>query len=368
MSLEGGEIFFIALMAAVLTFSIISNIFVIIIMVKTPKLRNITNLFICNLSVGDIILAGFVLPQNLHDISHTDDYFEGDFLCRVVNFAPILCITSSIYTLVAIAFERRRALVLQLEPTKPIPVIAKTLPTIWILSFVLCIPTIFEYKSYEFLEGNVTRYACGRLDDDFPIIYSVMNGFMIFFLSYAIPLVLILYNYSKIFVYFWKGRKQTLNQWQANDARKAAQKKHRIQIIKMLILVASFFALAWLPYFVVLIISKMSGADDSEGYSGPMNMFRITLSTFSCAYNVILYAIYNRNFREAFLVTFKCFRRSNVAPAGRHAQTVDKSNRLEVGDISKYTCSSNVNSGHSSSSERINIGSKQIEPAGGSRK
>ncbi|ESO87454.1 hypothetical protein LOTGIDRAFT_166607 [Lottia gigantea] len=306
------EAFFIAIITLVLVFSIVSNITVIIIMIKTPKLRNITNLFICNLSISDILLAGVVLPQNLHDLSHTEDYFEGDFLCRFVNVTPILLITGSIYTLVAIAFERRGALVLNLEPPKPIPVILKSVPAIWIMSFVICIPTIFEYKEYTFLDGNVTRYSCGRLDEHFPLVYSISNGFMILIVSYVIPLILLMYNYSQIFRYFWKSKEEMKHE--VESARNKSQRKHRLQVIKMLILVAAFFVVAWLPYFIILIIAKISGKDDSEAYSGPINVLRIILAAFSTAYNVILYAIYNRNFREAFMSTFKRFRKSHVSP------------------------------------------------------
>jgi hypothetical protein len=45
-------------------------------------MRNVTNILICNLSISDIILAGIILPQNLHDLSHEEDFVEGE--CKVI--------------------------------------------------------------------------------------------------------------------------------------------------------------------------------------------------------------------------------------------------------------------------------------------
>jgi len=38
-----------------------------------------TEILIISLAVNDILLAGIVLPQKIHDISHTHDYFECTF-------------------------------------------------------------------------------------------------------------------------------------------------------------------------------------------------------------------------------------------------------------------------------------------------
>ena len=75
-----GILFFVIIMAVMLLFAVLSNGLVIYCVIKIKKLRTITNVFICNLSVSDILLAGFIMPQKLHDISHKEDFFEGMFL------------------------------------------------------------------------------------------------------------------------------------------------------------------------------------------------------------------------------------------------------------------------------------------------
>ncbi len=69
---------FVVFMVLVLMFSIISNILVIVSVVKFRKLRKTTNILISNLAVSDILLAGIVIPMKLHDLWHTDNYHEGN--------------------------------------------------------------------------------------------------------------------------------------------------------------------------------------------------------------------------------------------------------------------------------------------------
>ena len=77
-NIDLGLLLYIILMAVTLTFSILSNALVIYCVARFKKLRTVTNILICNLSVSDILLAGFVMPQRLHDITHPGmDFYEG---------------------------------------------------------------------------------------------------------------------------------------------------------------------------------------------------------------------------------------------------------------------------------------------------
>ena len=78
--MDVGVLFFVTIMATMLLFAVLSNGLVIYCVIKIKKLRTITNVFICNLSISDILLAGFIMPQKLHDISHKEDFFEGKLL------------------------------------------------------------------------------------------------------------------------------------------------------------------------------------------------------------------------------------------------------------------------------------------------
>ena len=69
---------FIGIMGIWLILSVFGNACVVAVVAKNKKIRNVTNVLICNLALSDIFLAAFVLPQNIHDLSHTKDYHEGE--------------------------------------------------------------------------------------------------------------------------------------------------------------------------------------------------------------------------------------------------------------------------------------------------
>lgn len=76
--LTAGLWVYVVIVGLLLLFAVVSNALVIYCVVRFKKLRSVTNVFICNLSISDILLAGFVMPQRLHDISHTEDFHEGN--------------------------------------------------------------------------------------------------------------------------------------------------------------------------------------------------------------------------------------------------------------------------------------------------
>ena len=76
--IETGVYIYIILMSLVLAIAISSNLLIIYCVVRLKNLRTVTNIFICNLSISDILLAAYVMPLKLHDISHHDqDWYEG---------------------------------------------------------------------------------------------------------------------------------------------------------------------------------------------------------------------------------------------------------------------------------------------------
>ena len=68
---------FIGIMGIWLILAVFGNACVVLVVYRNKKMRTVTNIFICNLAISDIFLAAFVLPQNIHDMSHIGDFFEG---------------------------------------------------------------------------------------------------------------------------------------------------------------------------------------------------------------------------------------------------------------------------------------------------
>lgn len=77
MTMTTGLWVFLSVTGILLLFAVLSNTLVIFCVLRDRKLRTVTNVLICNLAISDILLAGFVMPQRLHDITHEDHFYEG---------------------------------------------------------------------------------------------------------------------------------------------------------------------------------------------------------------------------------------------------------------------------------------------------
>ena len=72
-------------LGVVMVFSVVSNLCVMIVVCVHPHMHTVTHLLITNLALSDLCLTAFVLPQNIHDLFHTKNYYEGKLLKCTVN-------------------------------------------------------------------------------------------------------------------------------------------------------------------------------------------------------------------------------------------------------------------------------------------
>ena len=181
----------------------------------------------------------------------------GNIHCQVVNFCPILVISSSIYTLVCISFERRHIIVNSLTRKRHTSYrkLAIVIFMIWMFAAGIATPTLFEYSVYEkdILVQNVTRTikSCGS---NISRELALLNTIFVAFVSYVIPVILLSKNYTQVAIYVWNKGKWIRKNLQPNDVNSSAIRllRQRTRIVKLLILLAAIFAITWLPFFGIL--------------------------------------------------------------------------------------------------------------------
>lgn len=183
---------------------------------------------------------------------------SGEILCKAVNFCPIIAITSSVYTLVFVSFERRQAITQsrfqgrRLTPCK----LACTIIFIWTLAIGISCPTLLEYTIHEkeVTEGNHSKkvFSC---ESQISRELSLANAILVLIVSYVIPVILLTNNYSHLAKFVWrKGRWLKENsEYKRCNFSCVRMFKQRTKIVRLFVLVAAVFALSWLPYFVILL-------------------------------------------------------------------------------------------------------------------
>ncbi|KAL4234765.1 hypothetical protein ACF0H5_006407 [Mactra antiquata] len=185
--------------------SVLLNLLVIFLVVKDGKFKAPTDIFLTNLAISDILHASVITPIHLQMAASDDEDFSSNVVCKIVMFLPLLSVMSAIFTVVAIAIDRYRSIVNRRHIYRrgALTVVG----IIWIASALFSAPQIYEYNTYFNTEGNYT--ACGSEDivEHFETVYASFA----FCGGYLIPLLIIAFCYTKVFLCVWRHGKRFKN-------------------------------------------------------------------------------------------------------------------------------------------------------------
>ncbi|XP_006013849.1 5-hydroxytryptamine (serotonin) receptor 1A a [Latimeria chalumnae] len=170
--------------------AIFGNACVIAAIALERSLQNVANYLIGSLAVTDLMVSVLVLPMAaLYQV--LNKWTLGQVTCDIFISLDVLCCTSSILHLCAIALDRYWAI------TDPIDYVNKRTPKraailislTWLIGFSISIPPMLGWRTPE---DRADPNACTISQDPGYTIYSTFGAFYI-------PLILMLVLYGRIF-------------------------------------------------------------------------------------------------------------------------------------------------------------------------
>lgn len=125
--------------------TVIGNWMVLWIVIRSKIMRNVTNLFIANLAVADIIIGAFAIPFQFQ-AALLQKWLLPFFMCSFCPTVQVISLNVSIFTLVTLSIDRHRAVTQPLKPR-----ISKTtgyliISGIWITSILAAVPTFLAFQ------------------------------------------------------------------------------------------------------------------------------------------------------------------------------------------------------------------------------
>ncbi|KAG7222089.1 hypothetical protein INR49_016659, partial [Caranx melampygus] len=294
----------------------VGNILVCLIVLENRRMRTVTNLFILNLAISDLLVGIFCIPTTLVDNLITGWPFSNT-VCKMSGFVQGVSVSASVFTLVAISVERFRYIVYPLQP-KPTLLVAKAaIVFIWVLAVVIMCPAAvaltvekypFHYMVYsDDVNNTLPLYTCYENFNN-PQMRKVYTT-VLFAHIYLVPLTVITMMYGSIGVklcsYVVVNREpQLANGVQVGGRRGGLPmiSRKKIKVIKMLIMVALLFMLSWLPLWTLMMMTDYAGLDRDQldlitSYVFP---FAHWLAFSNSSVNPIIYGYYNENFKRGF--------------------------------------------------------------------
>uniref|UniRef100_A0A8C8I6N6 Neuropeptide FF receptor 1 n=1 Tax=Oncorhynchus tshawytscha TaxID=74940 RepID=A0A8C8I6N6_ONCTS len=280
----------------------VGNVLVCLIVLGNRRMRTVTNLFILNLAVSDLLVGIFCIPTTLVDNLITGWPFTNT-VCKLSGLVQGMSVAASVFTLVAIAVDRFRCIVYPFQPKLTLLVAKATIAMIWVLAVVIMCPsaaalTVEEVADHYMVYSqnyNMTYplYSCYEnfADPKMRKVYTTV----LFAHIYLVPLTLITVMYGRIGVKLYTS---VVSSREPQDA--ISQKK--IKVIKMLIVVALLFMLSWLPLWTLMLLTDYGGLGEEQlelltGYIFP---FAHWLAFSNSSVNPIIYGYFNENFKRGF--------------------------------------------------------------------
>ncbi|CAF0902638.1 unnamed protein product [Adineta ricciae] len=187
--------------AIIFLIGLIANIFVIVMIIKRRRMRTLTNRFLLNLAISDLLATLICLPPTSYHY-YDKRWIFGEFLCRFVPFMQGTSVAVSIFTLMAVSIDRFIAIhkpihsKLLCTPSRVLFTIIMT----WIVSFVLMIPLSLHHRIVD--PFDITLTACAEewhRNMNARLVYD----FILLLVLFILPLTLMTYCYIRISFALW---------------------------------------------------------------------------------------------------------------------------------------------------------------------
>ncbi|XP_066997355.1 octopamine receptor beta-2R isoform X1 [Anabrus simplex] len=337
-------------MGFIIIAAILGNLLVIVSVMRHRKLRVITNYFVVSLAFADMLVAMVAMTFNA-SVQLTGRWLFGYFMCDVWNSLDVYFSTASILHLCCISVDRYYAIV---KPLKyPINmtkrVVAIMILNTWISPAIISFVPIFlgwyttdENKDYRERHPDECEFVVNK-------VYAIVSSSI----SFWIPCCIMIFTYYAIFKEANRQEKQlhsrmgnamlmnhhrnsreynntngdvlsssggssktlTLHEVHHGELgvphstptkdRNIIKMKREHKAARTLGIIMGTFILCWLPFFLWYVSTVLCG---HETCPCPDIVVALVfwIGYFNSTLNPLIYAYFNRDFREAFRNTLQC--------------------------------------------------------------
>uniref|UniRef100_A0A1A8G4C6 Neuropeptides B/W receptor 2 n=1 Tax=Nothobranchius korthausae TaxID=1143690 RepID=A0A1A8G4C6_9TELE len=259
------------------------NTAVIYVILKAPKMKTVTNMFILNLAIADDLFT-LVLPISIAD--HLLNYWPfGDILCKIILSIDHYNIFSSIYFLTVMSIDRY----LVVWATQKIISLC-----VWILAIIIVMP--FTVFAGVYVSPDDGRKSCVLSFPSPESLWFKTSRIYTLILGFAIPVSTICVLYTMM---LYKLRNMRLN----SNAKALDKAKKKVTIMVFIVLAVCLFC--WTPFHLSTIVALTTDLRTTPLVIG-ISYFITSLSYANSCLNPFLYAFLDDSFRKAFKKMLEC--------------------------------------------------------------
>ncbi|XP_028398688.1 octopamine receptor Oamb-like [Dendronephthya gigantea] len=287
-------------------FTILGNTLVLVATWKERSLHQPNKYFIAYLAVADLLAGLFIAPLTFYGM-YAKESRNSVHLCRFMVWIDTFALTTSIYTLTFISFDRylKISKPLQYKSRMSTSISLKIVFIIVLLSTFLATYSAIPHSG----SGGILFSGMGDCSDADP---NTIREFYTFLTitAFFLPAIAILTMYALIFLVAHKRQKMLRNGELGQSLNN--QNQHTVfhqdmKLIRMLMLVIGAFIFCWGPWFILLLLyfSYPKLINWTNSSTMIITFVANILPLFNSLCNPIIYAWLDQTYREAFKRLFR---------------------------------------------------------------
>ncbi len=317
---------------------VFGNVLVLATLVIDRKLHVLNNLFIGNLAVADLFIAGIIHPFTAvgiiggHEYLFYQDNGEITYLCEFLASFCIISCSASVLSIGAVAVNRyvyicHNRIYNKIYTPRTIPFIVAG---IWIIGALIDMPTYLGFGDHVFHERI---YSCffDPLHPEYKLFFVIVG-----ILS---PVALTVYCYARIVALVYKSSRRLKQQTgkystkKNHDSRNSNIRSADVRLLKTVAAMAVLAVIIYTPFAITLLVDRGQVSSTVWMFSNGI------MHSFSCM-DWLIYAVTNTRIRDGFtfvLGKFLICRRCVKEPDQtiNDSMTRDKLSGTVVGTVSE---------------------------------
>ncbi|KAJ8727508.1 hypothetical protein PYW07_001627 [Mythimna separata] len=298
-STEAFKILVYVMYITVFVAALVGNGLVCSVVHMTPHMKTVTNYFIVNLAVGDILMTLFCVPFSFVPMLLLQYWPFGRFMCKAVNFSQAVSVLVSAYTLLAISIDRYIIIMHPLKPRLGKAAAKLVVVAVWSGALITAVPipivsTLQRPTDWhQACEVDICAEEWSSPEKNRQYTYALLV------LQFVLPLGALVCTYARIAHTVWGSRLPG----EAQDARDTRMQHCKRKMIKMMLIVVTVFTMSWLPLNIFIVLWTLHGDEEEWGrWPGMPYMWFAChwLAMSHSCYNPLIYCYMNVRYRRGF--------------------------------------------------------------------
>ncbi|XP_061696410.1 C-C chemokine receptor type 3-like [Syngnathoides biaculeatus] len=266
--------------------SYLGNGLVLYIIYKYEKLKTVTNIFLLNLVLSNILFATS-LP--FWATYHLSEWIFGNVLCKLVSSTYFIGFYSSILFLTLMTFDRYLAVVHAVAAAKSrkrsYAIISSAV--VWCISIIASVKELVFQNVWKSPFNGLVCEESGYPDSTMAFwrLVTYYQQFLVFFL---LPLLMVIYCYISIILRILSTRM-----------------KEKCRAIKLIFVIILTFFVCWTPYNIVILLRAIQSSSpdvecaDSERLDYALFVTR-NVAYLYCCISPVFYTFVGKKFQSHF--------------------------------------------------------------------